>query len=581
MRTRSDDGQPAPSSGSSRRTLGRYRILAELGRGSTSIVYLGAVQGPGGFNKMFALKQLRPALAENPAHVTMFLAEARIGAHLSHPNVVSTLEIEESEKLPYIVMEYLDGQPLQRLIANARLAFTPLPLHMHLAALSGALEGLGHAHEALGPDGAPLGIVHRDVSPHNVFVTSSGMPKLLDFGFAQTAAAPNTMLSSAGRVAYMSPEQASGSAVDARSDLFAIGVMLWEAATRRRFWSEEASKAEIVRALTSRELPPSRESALANVPEDLRSIIIKATAPDPSDRYDSATPFQADLHMVISRVTPPTFSLRDLGHRLTTVFATERAKLQAIIDIQRESVPETTIPESADRPVSSSVAAAAPLAQPEPPVATSPSPTAPAVEAVGAGPLPSYPMPHVERTSSPSSFPSPAGETGWRPQRRAVAIAAVTLSVLIGIGLSALHVRSDDSPRASASIPVVTALPEATVGRPVVEGPVASARALPEATEPPPVEPTPPSIPTEAFAQTAAPVAVENPPRGPAAPVSRPHAVVPGSPGRRPVASYVLEPARPIASAHASDEAPVRVSDGNAGAARPSHPIDSNNPYGP
>jgi serine/threonine protein kinase len=567
------------------RTLGRYRVIAELGRGSTSIVYLAAVDGPAGFNKLFALKQLRPALAEDPALVAMFLAEARIGARLSHPNVVSTLEIDETERLPYIVMEYLDGQPLQNLVTSARVAFTPLPLHMHLAALSGALEGLGHAHDAIGPDGGPLGIVHRDVSPHNVFVTSSGMPKLLDFGFAQTTGAPNTMLSSAGRVAYWSPEQASGHPVDPRSDLFAVGVMLWEAATRRRFWSEEASKADIVRALASGELPPTRESALTRIPEDLRSLVVKATAPDPSDRYESAATFQADLHAVIRRVTPPNFGLRDLGQRLTTLFAVERARLQATIDGQRESAIASNAagrvaratPRGEDANPVAATTPVAPTSPIAPPVETAPSEAARKVEAVNEDPLPSFPMPTVDGTGARSR--PPVERTERMPGRRATAIGAIAVSILIGVGLSVLHIGAADRPQASASAGAVTAPPEATTGHTGVPDSLASAALLPGTRESSVVEAVPPSIPASPIASTAEAAPSEAPPLGPTPLVARIRAAGPA--GLRPisVATAAAGSTKPIASGRSANEAAVRVSDGNASAARPSHPIDSTNPY--
>ncbi len=245
----------------------------------------------------------------------MFLAEARVGARLSHPNVVSTLEIQETEALPYIVMEYLDGQTLHRVVSAARLAFTPLPLHVHLAALSGAIEGLGYAHAALGFDGEPLRVVHRDVNPHNVFVTTTGAAKLLDFGFAQTADSAGAMLSSAGRAAYMSPEHARGDAVDARSDLFSMGVMTWEAVTRRRFWPEEAAQRTSFETLTARRVAlVARQRARERSPPDLESIIVRGhDRADPADRYESAAAFQADLQAVLRRITPPTFELSELG----------------------------------------------------------------------------------------------------------------------------------------------------------------------------------------------------------------------------------------------------------------------------
>lgn len=579
MPNRSDGKHVAPAPGSSLRTLGRYRVVAELGRGSTSIVYLAAVNGPQGFNKLFALKQLRPALAEDPALVDMFLAEARVGAQLSHPNVVTTLEIDQTDALPFIVMEYLDGQPLQSLIAAARIAFLPLPLHMHLAALSGALEGLGYAHAALGADGAPLRIVHRDVSPHNVFVTSSGMPKLLDFGFAQTAESSNTMLSSAGRVAYMSPEQASGREVDSRSDLFAMGVMLWEAVVRRRFWSDEASKTGILHALTSGELPSTRLSALARAPEALRAIVAKATAPDASDRYESAAALQADLQAALRQITPPTFNLRDLGERLAAIFATDRAKLQAVIDAQRESarasgrgkgltlplqLDETSEPNSSpDAPVERRAAKATtePALRVE---ATRPPPLASA--ATPEGPLPSFPMPVADRA-------------GWHPTRREVALVAILLAGVLGVGLSAVHVGPEGRRQASASAEAIAPTPDTPVGSPRVEAPRASAPAEPAPTEPASADDTadPRSSAPAAPARTAEAAPIEVPRAGTGLTVARTRAASPAMPGPAWSVPPAPAPSKPTAS---GGEVPIHVTDSKTTPARPSRPIDSLNPYG-
>jgi serine/threonine protein kinase len=348
---RSGRGEKSPRSlGTAPRVLGRYRVVAELARGSTSVVYLAIVAGPGGFNKLFALKQLRATLAEDPANVALFLAEARLAGRLSHPNVVSTLEIEEEGTLPYIVMEYLDGQPLFRAVARARMTGAPLPLPMQLAILSGAVEGLSYAHQATGYDGAPLRVVHRDVSPHNVFVTYGGQAKLLDFGIAQTAEGAEPRAASLrGRVAYMSPEQAAGMAVDSRADLFALGVMMWEAVTGQRFWSESSSEGQIVELLASGRVPAARESAMAGAPPDLQYVILNATEPDPADRYESASALMADLSVVLRRMAPANFSMRDVGRRIGDIFADDRARLQAAVDAQLELVQGA--PEFSSRPV--------------------------------------------------------------------------------------------------------------------------------------------------------------------------------------------------------------------------------------
>ena len=275
-------------SGGPPRQLGRYRIVAELGRGSTSIVYLAVARRPARVQQALRL-EAAPGVRwpRTRRSSRMFLAEARLGARLSHPNVVSTLEIEDGEAQPYIVMEYLDGQSLQQVITTARIAFTPMPLHMHLAAIERRGRGPGiRARRRRVRRARRCDVVHRDVSPHNVFVTFSGLPKVLDFGIAQTADSPNTMLPSAGRAAYMSPEQAAGESVDARSDLvFArrhdVGGRDPQSAS-----GAEAQARRRSCAPSRREACPRRaSSALANVAPELQSLVVKATAPDRGDRY--------------------------------------------------------------------------------------------------------------------------------------------------------------------------------------------------------------------------------------------------------------------------------------------------------
>jgi len=580
-RTEGDDAR----AGGAPRVLGRYRVVAELGRGSTSIVYLARVEGRSGFSKRFALKVLRRALAEDPASVALFVAEARLGAQLNHPNVVTTLEIEEGEDLPFIVMEYLDGAPLQDVLTRARIGFMPLPLHMHLAALSGAIEGLGYSHTAAGTDGVPLQVVHRDVSPHNVFMTTAGMPKVLDFGFAQTVDSPITTVTSAGRVAYMSPEQASGDAVDSRSDLFSVGVMMWEAVTRRRFWPEEASKATILSALRSRDLPPNRLGALAKSSDELRAMIAKATAPDPAERYATASAFQSDLRVVLNQITPPTFALRDVGQRVSTLFAADRARLQRAIEEDLHASPLSTDPQRASMPPLGAATPSPPSvkATPVPPAAAmTPSPPGAAVAPI-ATVTPVTPMPSIAVTgpppvqAAPRSSPLPSfplspidpiapvarAEPVAASRARLIAVGLGSAALALGLGalLSALH-----SGRAGSASEAATTSSDERASAPSSAAP---AIAIPAAAPP-----------TTAVADVAASAAPESPPHPRAASrigVPRPVAQAAASPPPR--TSAPSDSGQPVRTPVV--ETPIHVSDAHPTSGRPPQPIDSVNPYAP
>ena len=218
-------------------TFGRYRLIAELGRGGMATVFLAVTEGAMGinFNKLVVLKRLREHVADDPEFVTMLMDEARIAARLNHPNVVQTLEVDKAEGEPFLAMEYLDGQPLHRILSRDRATF---PLAMFLAVLADVLSGLHHAHELADFDGTPLNIVHRDVTPHNVFVTYNGQVKVVDFGIAKAEGRASETKHGVvkGKVSYMAPEQARSGMLDRRTDVFAVGVMLFEACTRRRMW---------------------------------------------------------------------------------------------------------------------------------------------------------------------------------------------------------------------------------------------------------------------------------------------------------------------------------------------------------
>jgi serine/threonine protein kinase len=313
--------------------LGKYRIVAELSRGGMGLVYLAFMQGPGAFTKLLVLKELRPELLDDPAVVAMFMEEARLAGRLSHPNVVQTIEAGSDGDRPYIAMEYLDGQSFDRIISRARRKGTTAPFEMQAAVMCSALEGLAYAHAARDYDGKPLNIVHRDVSPHNIFIGYDGHVKVVDFGIAKARGSLVNTRSGLlkGRIAYMAPEQAAGLEVDARADLFSVGVALWEALTGRRFWSGMDSEMRALRALLAGEADATHTEALANIEEDLRAVIVKATAFDPSQRYQSAGQLLEELRAALAKRPARAFAPKQIGEFVQGLFAEERARLQAAI----------------------------------------------------------------------------------------------------------------------------------------------------------------------------------------------------------------------------------------------------------
>ncbi len=323
-----------PYANQSAMTIGKYRLIAELGHGGMSDVYLAVVKGMGGGRKLFVIKQLRANLAEDEAFLTKFLDEARLAAKLSHRNVVATHEVGEDDGRYYIAMEYLDGQPLKRVIHRAKARFG---LDLHLRVMLDVLRGLHHAHELRDYDGTPLGVVHRDVSPHNIFVTYSGDVKVVDFGVAK--ALDSVTETSAGvmkgKLAYMAPEQARGAEVDQRADVFSVGVLLWESIARKRMWAGQNS-ARIAERLVHGLIPDLREEA-PDAPDDLVGIVRRALSADVSERYQSAQEMHDHLasHVELAGIR---VSAEDLGHRVAHVFDDERILMQTIIERQLRRV---------------------------------------------------------------------------------------------------------------------------------------------------------------------------------------------------------------------------------------------------
>ncbi len=260
---------------------GKYRILAQLGEGGTARVWLAVARGPSGFNKLVVLKTIRKELLNDSSVVTMFLDEARLAARLNHPNIVQTNEVFEQANHPVIVMEYLDGLPFSAVLERQRQG-DALALAMLLRVVSDSLAGLDAAHKLRDYDGRELEVVHRDVSPHNLFITFTGQVKVLDFGIAQLTSSRDVTETGEikGKLRYMAPEQVSGERVDRRADIYSMGVVLWEVAMAQRMWPTSMPYATILKKVLAHELPSMRNPE-AQIDAELRRIVEK------SPRYES------------------------------------------------------------------------------------------------------------------------------------------------------------------------------------------------------------------------------------------------------------------------------------------------------
>ncbi|MDF2696094.1 MAG: Serine/threonine protein kinase PrkC, regulator of stationary phase [Labilithrix sp.] len=314
-------------------TIGKYRLVAELGSGGMANVYLAVMLARNGFSKLVVLKVPRAHVSEDTELLAMFLDEARLAARLNHPNVVQTYEVAEDSGRDVIVMEYLEGQTLSEILAHGKKANRPLPLGLHVRIVIEALQGLHYAHEATDYSGEPLRLVHRDVSPQNVFVTFDGQVKVLDFGIAKAATSSHVTQAGTikGKVRYMPPEQFAGGDIDRRADVFAIGVVLWEAATGQKLW-KGTSDSDVIANILRGNIPAPRDRK-SDADERLDAIVRKALAFDPEDRYASCLELQEDLETFMESTTIRS-STKDLGVFVSELFAETRRERHRVIDEQ-------------------------------------------------------------------------------------------------------------------------------------------------------------------------------------------------------------------------------------------------------
>jgi len=270
---------------------GKYRLDHRLGGGGMAEVFLGSMVGAEGFSRKVAIKRVLPGFSDNPAFGQMFVAEAQISAQLQHPNIVSVLDFDrDSENRLFLVMELVEGRDLDALVSSGLL---PIPLVIFV--ISEVLRGLGHAHDLPVSTSTLRGIVHRDVSPHNVLLSWDGAVKVSDFGIAKAreASAATASVLIKGKPAYMSPEQANGEQLDGRSDLFAVGIMLWEMLVGRRLFVGEDTRTTLAAVLFGQ--VPRPRSLRSEIPKDLERVVMKLLERDLPARYATAEDAIQDL----------------------------------------------------------------------------------------------------------------------------------------------------------------------------------------------------------------------------------------------------------------------------------------------
>jgi len=275
--------------------LGRYELYRHLATGGMADVSLARISGPEGFEKLCVVKTLLPDLARDERYRAMFLNEARVAARLQHSNVVQIFDVGVVDGRYYMAMEYLHGRDLGQLMVLTRKAGQRLPLETALHVIVSACAGLHFAHEQRSPEGALLNLVHRDVSPRNVFVGFDGHVKVLDFGIVKTLDSSHKTRTGVlkGTVGYMSPEQVRGQPVDRRSDVFGLSILLWELVTGERLY-RTADEYSAMRKVVEEDAPPP-SSCFADCPAELDAILKQGLARDPAGRFESAAQLQQAL----------------------------------------------------------------------------------------------------------------------------------------------------------------------------------------------------------------------------------------------------------------------------------------------
>jgi serine/threonine protein kinase len=471
--------------------IGRYEILGSLARGGMAELFVARLPGVEGFAKHVVIKRVLPELARDRAFVDMFLAEARLAATLDHQNIVHVHDIGQDAEGYFLVMEHLYGADVGSILGTVTRFGGELPRPIAVEIARAACAGLHHAHERRTAGGELLGLVHRDVSPSNLFVTFDGAVKLLDFGIAKAAqvTAPPRTRSGAlrGKLPYMSPEQCSGEPLDRRSDVFSLAVVLWEMTVGTRLYGGAGEpELAVMRAIVETDAP--RPSAFRpGYPAELERIVMRGLARAREARYQTADELQAELEG-FARTASAWSSAREMARFMADAFPDradvwrdhERRGTVSLLVLGRQTTPLPPPPVTgsapglgAPPPAAAAIAAGAPVVSPS--AAALPAPgtaSAPAVVATTAPGTASAPA-VAATTAGPATSLTPARS---RPILAAAAIAGVVAAIALGFALGRAQRPSDPSPPSPAAAAPSPASPAAAAaagsGKPA-RGPIA------------------------------------------------------------------------------------------------------------
>jgi eukaryotic-like serine/threonine-protein kinase len=317
------------------RTIGRYTLYDEIASGGMATVHLGRLLGPAGFARTVAIKRLHAHFAKDPEFVSMFLDEARLAARIRHPNVASTLDVVARKGELFLVMEYIHGESFSRMTREAAKRDAYIPVEMVVSVLHGVMQGLHAAHEAKSESGDPLTIVHRDVSPQNIMLGSDGIARVLDFGVAKAIGRLQTTRDGQlkGKPAYMAPEQLRGRPIDRRTDVYAAGVVLWEALAGVRLFQADSPGETMARVLEMAVEAPSHKAAdrTDRIPPSLDAVALKALSRDAGERYATAL----EMAMALEKAGVPIPNAREVGDYMrSTVGASLAERANRVHEIE-------------------------------------------------------------------------------------------------------------------------------------------------------------------------------------------------------------------------------------------------------
>ena len=426
-------------------SLGRYELLVPIAQGGSASVWAARMKGPRGFEKIVAAKCLLAELLDDPDAETMFLDEARLVARIRHPNVAEVLDLGEERGVLFLVMEWVDGEPLTVIAREAR-ALGGVPLEIALKIAKQACAGLQAAHDLLDDQGQLVGLVHRDVSPQNVLVGHNGQVKVIDFGVAK--AASNQLRTNVGqmkgKVAYMAPEQALGDPVDRRTDVFALGVVLYQLITGKHPFRGDNEFATLGRIRSKEPIePPNR--LLPSLPDAVNDLIVKALSKPREGRFQTMN----ELQRAIEKAYPTqdsgnealaAFMKSILGGRGEKKRAAIRLAMQRVDEkqpVEAAVPPEFTESKTLDSEAFSQMLASLPREVREVDLL---SPSLPRLPAPSENEAPRPPV-------SQGSFEIP----NFRRRGSPVALIAAAMAIVLGIALAIWSFASDSSDPGSSS----------------------------------------------------------------------------------------------------------------------------------